>query len=242
MKLTLSIIKLDGGTQSRAFVDHDVVESYAEALASGVEFPPLVVFHDGASYWLADGFHRIHAMFRAGIPSSECEVRQGTQRDAILYACGANATHGKPRTNADKRRAVETLLRDEEWSRRSDNWIAQQCAVSNHFVGKMREESIWNVPNAPARRTQDGRSYPSKRSQPDPQPLNFDPDPPPRTEPPVVLEPVQREPEPATAPARTVSALDRFKDAFLTLFRVLPSPTQTAAKLWLKDWLEGGAS
>lgn len=68
------------------------------------------------------------------------EVRQGTRRDAILYSVGANATHGLRRTNADKRRAVETLLRDEEWSQWSNREIARQCGVSLNLVNSMRKD------------------------------------------------------------------------------------------------------
>ncbi|RMD90366.1 MAG: streptomycin biosynthesis regulator, partial [Alphaproteobacteria bacterium] len=58
----------------------------------------------------------------------------------ILHACGANSSHGLRRTNADKRRAVETLLRDEEWSQWGDRKIARKCAVHHSFVAKIRRE------------------------------------------------------------------------------------------------------
>jgi hypothetical protein len=32
-----------------------------EDMAAGAVFPPIVVFFDGAEYWLADGFHRVIA-------------------------------------------------------------------------------------------------------------------------------------------------------------------------------------
>ena len=39
-----------------------------------------------------------------------CEVIEGTQRDAIIYACGVNSAHGIQRTNPDKQNAVRTML------------------------------------------------------------------------------------------------------------------------------------
>ena len=66
-------------------------------------------------------------------------MRQGTRRDAVLHSVGANAQHGLRRTNADKRRAVETLLRDEEWSGWSDSEIARRCGVSHPTVAKVRD-------------------------------------------------------------------------------------------------------
>lgn len=53
-------------------------------------------------------------------------------------AWGVNADHGLRRSNADKRRAVTILLRDEEWSGWSNVQIAKQCAVSEHLVRDIR--------------------------------------------------------------------------------------------------------
>lgn len=66
------------------------------------------------------------------------DVRTGTQRDAILFACGANATHGLRRTNDDKRKAVGVLLADAVWSKMSDREIARLCKVSNMLVAVVR--------------------------------------------------------------------------------------------------------
>ena len=68
------------------------------------------------------------------------DIRQGTRRDAILYSCGANAAHGLPRTNEDKRRAVRKLLEDTEWMFWSDVKIAEVACVSHDFVSRLREE------------------------------------------------------------------------------------------------------
>jgi hypothetical protein len=73
------------------------------------------------------------------------DVRQGSRRDAILYAVGANALHGLHRTNADKRNAAMTLLRDETWSAWSDREIARQCAVSDRFVNGLRAQLTANI-------------------------------------------------------------------------------------------------
>lgn len=133
--LTLAEIRLDGGTQPRVAINEDVVADYAAAVH---ELPPVVVFFDGVAYWLADGFHRFHAHRRAGEHTLEALVHQGTKRDAVLYAVGANQTHGLRRTNADKRRAVETLLGDDEWKRWTDSEVARRCGVSHPFVADVR--------------------------------------------------------------------------------------------------------
>jgi predicted HTH domain antitoxin len=57
----------------------------------------------------------------------------------VLYSVGANAAHGLRRTNEDKRRAVETLINDEEWATWSDREIARACGVSGKFVAAVRD-------------------------------------------------------------------------------------------------------
>jgi ParB-like chromosome segregation protein Spo0J len=138
MNLTLEHIETNGGTQTRAAVHAEVVESYAEEMKGGADFPPIVVFFDGKEYWLADGFHRLIAARGIGWKSIQALVRQGTRREAVLYSAGANARHGLRRSNADKRRAVEILLRDEEWGKWSDREISRRCAVSADLVAEIR--------------------------------------------------------------------------------------------------------
>lgn len=138
--IPVASIRLDGGTQSRAMLQDSVIEEYAYAVLEGVQFPPVVIFYDGADHWLADGFHRVRAYLTAGVDHIPADVRQGTRRDAILYSVGANEAHGLRRTNDDKRRAVLTLLNDVEWAAWSDREIARQCAVGYTLVAKLRPE------------------------------------------------------------------------------------------------------
>lgn len=138
-KLNLNVIRIDGGTQSRVEIDIDVVADYAEAVKAGIDFPPITAYHDGVDYWLADGFHRYHAHKQAGKVSIAAEVMTGTAREAILHSLGANGTHGLRRTNADKRKAVQTLLDDPEWTAWSDRKIAEACGVSQPFVSGLRK-------------------------------------------------------------------------------------------------------
>jgi N6-adenosine-specific RNA methylase IME4 len=139
-RLPLAVIRLDGGTQPRASINDDTVRNYTEALNEGAQFPPLIVFYDGESYWLADGFHRVQAAKTIGWLDFAVVVHQGALRDAVLYSVGANATHGLQRTNDDKRRAVERLLRDEEWRQWANREIARRCGVSEALVRSLRSK------------------------------------------------------------------------------------------------------
>ena len=132
----------DGGAQMRAEMKPDVVLDYAEDMAAGAIFPPVVVYFDGTEYWLADGFHRVAAARKIERETIEAEVREGTARDAIIHGIGANASHGLRRTQADKRRAVERLVRDEEWGKWSNRKIAEVAKVDHKTVAKVRRDLL----------------------------------------------------------------------------------------------------
>ena len=151
-------LRLDSSIQPRMKIDPAIVREYAAAMSEGTQFPPVIVFHDGDNYWVADGFHRIMAAKEAGLTHIDAEVRVGTPRDAVLYAVGTNSAHGIRRSNADKRRAVEMLLSDEEWRQLSNIEIARRCVVSHTFVNSVREELSRNGTESPAKRKcADGR-------------------------------------------------------------------------------------
>ncbi len=141
----------DGGAQMRVEMKPDVVREYADDMAAGAEFPPVVVYHDGTDYWLADGFHRVEAARKLECDTIDAEVLDGDARDAILHGCGSNASHGLRRTQADKRRAIERLLRDEEWGKWSDRKIAEVARVDHKTVGKIRRELLGGEFPTPAR-------------------------------------------------------------------------------------------
>ena len=168
-QIKLEAINASGGSQARAALCADAVAEFAEAMQLGADFPPVVLFKDGSTFWLADGFHRVEAAKQAGLDSIRAEVREGTLRDAILFAVGANAEHGLRRSNADKRKAVTMLLADEQWAAKSDRAIAEQCRVSHKLVADVRAEidslSVGSSPNTcdDTRTGRDGRQYKPKK-------------------------------------------------------------------------------
>ena len=131
------IQSVDSAQMRVAGTDLGTVADYADAMKAGATFPPIIVYHDGETYWPADGFHRIAAARKINAMTILAEVREGGQRDAMLFAVGANATHGLPRSQKDKRNAVETLLRDPEWNKWSDREIAKHANVDHKTVGKI---------------------------------------------------------------------------------------------------------
>ena len=179
MKLKLSDLKIDGGTQSRAKIDHQVVNEYTQSLMNGDIFPPLEVFFDGINYYLVDGFHRYFAHKAAVIKEVSVVVHNGTQREAQLYSKGVNHDHGLRLTKEDKRKAVLSMFDDEEWNQFSDRKIAEICHVANSYVSKLRNELghenkekkyIKNGEVKTMDTTNIGKSKPAKAKKPDPEP------------------------------------------------------------------------
>jgi len=110
--LSVSVLILDGGTQSRAAISELTVDEYTDVLDNGNRwpFPPVEVFHDGSQYLVASGFHRTLAAIRHGRDSIPCVIRQGTAWDALLFGMGSNSEHGLRPSQEDRRHSVELLL------------------------------------------------------------------------------------------------------------------------------------
>jgi uncharacterized ParB-like nuclease family protein len=158
--ISLTLIDIYGGTQTRVATNDDAIESYAEEMAQGAEFPPITLFYDGAKYWLADGFHRLLAVKRNGGNSIEANVQPGSRSDALKHALGANATNGLYRTNDDKRNVADIALR--EWPDLSNAYLADVCKVSSELVRKIRTELVQSGQLAKTERVtgRDGKDYP----------------------------------------------------------------------------------
>jgi len=135
----IGAICAEGDTQPRCQLNMFAVDEYADALAGGADFPPVVVFFDGEDYWLADGFHRLRAHEKLGHQSIVCDVREGGRDDAIEFACAANTEHGLQRTADDKRRAIEKLVALEKWQGKKikQSEIAAHVKVTQGYVSKV---------------------------------------------------------------------------------------------------------
>jgi hypothetical protein len=143
VELAIADIRAEADLQMRIQISETIVKDYAERLLEtetdgGVAFPPIIVFFDGETYRLADGFHRLEANKAVGNVSIAADVRDGGRREALLFSLSANAEHGLQRTRADKRRAVEAALNDPEWAKLSDRDLAKLCKVTHPFVGQVR--------------------------------------------------------------------------------------------------------
>ena len=160
-EISLEAIDIYGGTQARLKTTDEAVESYADEMSQGTVFPPIVVYYDGATHWLADGFHRFLAAKRIERAAILADVHEGGRTDALRHALGANATNGVCRTNADKRNAIEIAL--EEWPDRANPVIAEICRVSPDLVRRVRGEMAQNgrIQKRETVTGRDGKEYPA---------------------------------------------------------------------------------
>jgi hypothetical protein len=156
--LDLSAIRIDGQTQIRVSINAHIVDDYAERMLAGDIFPPVIVVHDGADYWLADGFHRYHGAAKAKATSIRADVRKGTLDDALWLALAANKANGQRLTTADKQKACRLALA--KFASHSDRDIAAQIGVDHATVANHRKklEATGKVKPTPTRTGADGRT------------------------------------------------------------------------------------
>lgn len=189
LEILISKINTDTKAQTRAGVNLETIGEYCEAIKKGEKFPPITLFHDGKNYYIGDGWHRVLACISINKDTIIADIRDGDQRAAILFSCGANADHGLRRTNGDKRKAVLTLLNDQEWSEWSNREISRKAKVSLSLVNTLRANilselkvQIENIPDKPRKAKRKGKEYTvktekigkSKPKQPEPEIIDYD--------------------------------------------------------------------
>ena len=138
--VALDKIDCSDSTQLRCKLVQEIVDAYTDTIRSGVKLPPVNLFATDDKYFIGDGYHRIWAARDAGKSVIEAIIAPGGYSAALLYAAGANDTHGLRRTQADKRKAIQVLLKDPQFCKKSDNQIAKIVHVTHNTVGDVRRE------------------------------------------------------------------------------------------------------
>jgi len=145
--------------QPRVKTDKTVVTEYAERLKAKDQLPPVVVFFDDKTHWLAEGFHRLEAHKKADWKQIDAIVIDGTKEDAQWHALQSNKDHGLRRSNEDKVRAVKMAMEHPKGEKMSDRAIADLLGVSPTMVAKYRpKESTANRGQSRKRKGRDGRT------------------------------------------------------------------------------------
>lgn len=140
--VSLTDIRIDGGTQARVSVDPHWVKTMIDNMKNDVIYDPVEARFDGSTYWLTDGFHRYHAYTQLGIKQIEVAYLPGTQFDAQIDALSANEKHGKPLTREDKINKVQMALKNPLIENKTNYYIAKLCKVSQPFVAAVRDPAI----------------------------------------------------------------------------------------------------
>jgi hypothetical protein len=137
----LDKIECDRGTQARCRMNPNWTGELVEVLGAGKDFTDEPeVYYDGYTYWPGDGFHRLAAYRKVGRVKVWVRVREGTHRDAMIHAAGANSEHGERRSRKDLRRAIALLLEDEDIAKRSDRTIARLARTTDKTVATVKKE------------------------------------------------------------------------------------------------------
>lgn len=152
--MKIKIDELDLSLQTRAGTDAETIDTYADAMADGAQFPDVTVFTDGNRYWLADGFHRVMAAKQMGKTTIAADVRKGTEDDAVVFGGTANNKQGKRPTRADVRHFLEMV-----WERREAIFggtptggnLAERCGISHATGKRFIDEKLAEMPKAPVR-------------------------------------------------------------------------------------------
>lgn len=147
MLINMSVIRMDGDTQVRVKIDEAMVTEYAQMMLNGVVFDPIVVFNDGRSLWLADGFHRVHAAIKNDFTQIDATVKMGTQDEAKLYAFAANGHRGMSLSPEDLKKIVFEM----ETHPVTKHWTVKQIA---RHIGKS-EATVYRLKRV-------RRSYPER--------------------------------------------------------------------------------
>jgi hypothetical protein len=140
-RVALEKVKLARATQARTKMKPHRVDLLLAILEAGNDFNDLVeLYFDGWYYWPGDGFHRLHAYHKKGRVLIDAWVRSGTERDAMIHACGANDDHGDPRSRKDVQRAIGLLLADPDLKLLSDRRLATLARCTDKTVAAVRSQ------------------------------------------------------------------------------------------------------
>ena len=168
-ELPLTSITLDKRLQMRPKLNQQRVERYSELISEGVSLPAAIVFDDGKKKWLADGWKRYRACEKAKCEVLYCEVRNGTFRDAFLFALGANGEHGESRDAETIDAVMKAVFADDELRKDSDRKLAVVCNVSRATISRYRKKLVpagGSGEPPEKRRGQDGKEYSVPSSEP----------------------------------------------------------------------------
>lgn len=137
-EIKLTDIILEEALQIRDNISQERVSEYTEIFD---DLPPPILGVDRCNVLrIIDGNHRIQAAKQLKKKMIRAEIRKATYNEMLFLAFEANSKCGLPLTTKEKRRAVEKVLKMEEFTKFSDREIAKRLGVSQALVSKIRNE------------------------------------------------------------------------------------------------------
>ena len=164
--VAVSLLKLDERLQCRESVPEETIRAYEDGWREKTEFPPVEAFEVEGELYVTDGFCRVLSAQNVGKSKVPCLVSKGSWQDAVAAACGANAQHGLPRTNADKRKAATMAIL--EFGDKPNREIARICGVSHTYIDNLRIKQ--NEADAIVEAITEGKELPALKPKPSPKP------------------------------------------------------------------------
>lgn len=148
---------VDRAVNPRERISPEHVEDIREAIRAKKPVPHPVCYDVDGKLKLSEGFHRWDAYRLEKRLRVEVVVVVGTDDEwAAAALCSNQDHHALKRTNADKRRAVEGMLkRFPKWSNPK---LAEAVGVSIEFVRQMRPQ-VATVATCDEREGRDGKTY-----------------------------------------------------------------------------------
>ena len=125
----------------RVSISKETVAEYAKAMKDGSVFPPVEVMDVDGELFLTNGFHRLRARKQCNAATILAYVSTGSYEDAQDAAARGDA-HSEltlARTNADKNKVVNMLIRMERHMGESARVIAKVAGVHHKIVDKLRK-------------------------------------------------------------------------------------------------------
>ena len=144
---------LPGGSPRSEGVDQQHVIRLMEA-----ESPLPAILVDRRTMRVIDGRHRLLAALLNGQSSIDVRFFDGNPEDAFLRAVEANARHGLPLSQADRRAAATRIIGSHP--QMSDRAIARAAGLGAKTVAAIRRRSTDVLPQLDARVGRDGKVRP----------------------------------------------------------------------------------
>ncbi len=131
----------------RIKLDDKLVEQYAAQMKAGAIFPPIAITRVDGELYLTDGYHRTNARQKLGDTVIEAIIVDGTYedaQDAAVASVRANSYGGRKHVDAEKRKAVLTVLSMPRHQAKTDGDVANLVGVNRELIRRLRHATCDN--------------------------------------------------------------------------------------------------